>query len=127
MADLQDVADIALWWGSDLQLSPTGDLATVIQVDRSRQRVLRRLMTNQGDYLFEPTYGAGVPGFIGADENDAAITATIRGQMQLEDSVSQSPEPTVSVSQIANGVSAAINYIVAPEQVPASLSFTATP
>lgn len=127
MPDLQDVADVAHWWGQDLQLSPTGDLAAVIQADRSRQRVLRRLMTNAGDYLFEPTYGAGVPGYIGANENDAKIKANISGQMQLEQSVSQSPAPQVSISQIANGVSADINYIVAPEQVPASLSFTATP
>lgn len=117
------LSDIAHYHGGDLQLSATGDLMRAETKLRSEQRVLRRLFTNQSDYLSHPEYGAGVPALIGENLDIAAVTGLIRGQMQLEASVTQTPEPVIAVGQIPTGVAARIAYTVAPDQVPAVLSF----
>lgn len=109
--------------GSDLQASPTGDIARVNNSDRSEQRVLRRLMTNPGAYPSHPNYGAGLPQLIGEDLNISALQTPITGQMLLEPSVSKSPGPTAVVTPIPNGASIAISYIALPDQQPVALSF----
>ena len=128
-SNLTDLTELAHWWGSDLQLSPTGDLAVVGvgssgQVTKSNQRVLRRLMTNAGQYLFSPDYGAGVPRQVGQDIEIAKVRALISGQMQLEQSVEQSPPPVVVVAPMSNGLDVSATYTVAPEAIPAVLSFS---
>lgn len=129
--NLTDLTEVAHWWGADLLLSPSGDLAVVgqgqqSQIDKSNQRCLRRLMTNPGEYLFEPGYGAGVPGQIGELLDEPKVKALITGQMQMEGSVQQTPPPEVAVSAITDGVSVSVAYTVAPEAIPAVLSFDAT-
>ncbi len=52
--------DIYHYIGGDLSTSPTGDLRPVENTERGKQRVLRRLITNPGDYIYHPTYGAGL-------------------------------------------------------------------
>jgi phage baseplate assembly protein W len=121
---MADLADLSQFWGSDLDLSATGGLALVTAADRSKQRVLRRLLTNPGDYIFHPTYGAGLRQFIGQNVDLAKAKAVVRGQMKREASVSQVQEPTVIISPIENGLQVDISYTVAPEQVPAVLSFS---
>ncbi len=124
MVNLTDPVEIAHDWGGDLQLSTTGDLGAVSLVERSKQRVIRRLMTNPGDYIFHPDYGAGLGRLVGQNVDLAKATALITGQMLLEDSVSQSPAPTVKVTSIPQGMAVQINYTTAPEKVPAVLSFS---
>jgi hypothetical protein len=124
MADLIDPIDVGHLFGGDLQLSPTGDLARVNLVERSKQRVMRRLLTNPGDYLFHTYYGAGLPGLIGSDIDEAETEALIKGQMLLEASVVQSPAPGVTVTVIENGMAVNIAYLVAPDKTPAVLSFS---
>lgn len=124
MADLLDLSDVSQYWGNDLQVSPTGDLVRSITVERSKQHVLRRLLTAIGNYIAHTNYGAGLPGDIGTVLDLAKIKAKIVGQMALEASVAQSPPPTVTLVLIANGISANIIYTVAPERVPAVLSFS---
>lgn len=120
---VQDLSDIDHWHGGDLQLSPTGDLARVSRSGRSRQRVIRRLLTAQGDYLAHGDYGSGLPKRIGANLDLDATKGVIAGQLALEASVDQGDAPSVNVSQIPNGVSVGLSYTVAPEQIPAVLSF----
>ena len=48
------MADMNHWMGGDLGVSPVGDVAAVSGTDRGRQRVLRRLSTNPGAYVFQP-------------------------------------------------------------------------
>jgi hypothetical protein len=91
------MADIAHQWGSDLAFGPTGDLAVVADSALGQQRVLRRLLTNQLDYIWQPTYGAGLAGFIGQPANALQIRATIRSQIFKEAVVSRDPEPTIDV------------------------------
>lgn len=124
MVDLLNIADVAHDWGGDLQLSQTGDLARCITTVRSKQHVLRRLLTSPGDYLVHTEYGAGLPLYVGSNLDLAKVTANIRGQMGLEASVAQSPEPAVSLTAIPQGLSADIGYTVAPEKIPAVLSFS---
>ena len=130
MSNLTDLTELAHWYGSDLQLSATGDLAlvgvgSVGRVTKSNQRVLRRLCTNAGDYLFETAYGAGLPSRIGDNLEVAKVRALVSGQMQLEASVQQSPPPSVKVTPFVGGAQIDAAYTVAPEAIPAVLSFSA--
>lgn len=111
---------------SDLTTSATGDLATVSGIEVGRQRVLRRLLTNPGDYPFHPSYGAGLAQMVGDTADIGRITARIRGQMLQEASVAQQPEPVIQVSLIPGGVTCAIRYTDAPSGQQAGLSFNVT-
>lgn len=84
-------------WGSDLSTSATGDLAIVSGSTLRQQRVLRRLLTNPGDYIWHTDYGARLAGFVGAPANEMQITATIRSQIFQEAAVAQTPEPVIDV------------------------------
>jgi hypothetical protein len=123
MADLTALCDAGHFWGGDLLLSPTGDLARVTGADRSKQRVIRRLMTNPGDYIWHPTYGAGLPRRIGTLANPAEIKGVILAQLALEASVAKSPAPQVTVSTFVNGISVKIVYVALPDRQPVPLSF----
>lgn len=70
----------------------------------TEQRVLRRLLTNAGDYIWQPTYGAGLGLYVGSPLNAAALGATIRSQLYRESNVAQTPSPTINVQQAASGV-----------------------
>ena len=65
-------------WGGDLSVSPTGDLQTATGPALGTERVLRRLLTNPGDDLWQPGYGAGLARFVGPPADAAAIRALIR-------------------------------------------------
>jgi len=121
--------DLSHQWGSDLSLSPTGDLALADGPDLTRQRVLRRLLTNQGDYIWHLDYGAGLPGFVGQPDNSPGIAALVRGQIFREPGVSQAPEPVISVSPTlgngpTSGLALSLRYADSGTQTTQSLSFT---
>jgi hypothetical protein len=97
------MADIAHQWGSDLEFGPNGDLAVVAGSDLGQQRVLRRLLTNLLDYIWQPAYGAGLAGLIGQPANILQIRATIRSQIFKEPAVAQNPEPTIDVTLCPGG------------------------
>lgn len=96
--------DISHNWGNDLTLSPTGDIATAADLSLSQQRVLRRLLTNLGEYIWNPLYGAGLPAYIGGPSSAQSIAAVIRAQMALEQTVAKSPTPAVTVTSQPSGV-----------------------
>ena len=96
--------DLAHVYGSDLQLSPAGDLAALAGDALTQQRILHRLLTNAGDYIWELTYGAGLPTYIGQPVNAPAIAAVIRQQIALEAAVAVSPEPQITLRASQNGV-----------------------
>lgn len=121
------MADASQYFGSDLTLSATGDLLVADGLEESKQRILRRLLTNPGDYLWEPDYGAGLPTYIGRPLDQAALTALIKAQMYQEASVAHDPEPQVAVQAIANGLSVQIAYTYAPTGQTATLAFDVTP
>lgn len=92
------MADLAHQWGRDLELSATGDLALADGELLTQQALLRRLMTNLGDYLPHLDYGAGLPGFLGEPTHAMTLQAVVREQVALEPTVAASPEPVVEVS-----------------------------
>ena len=104
------MADLSLAWGGDLALGSTGGLATLTGPALTRQRLTRRLLTNPGAYIWDPTYGAGLQAFIGQPIDVAAINATVTAQAVLEAEVAS--VTSVSVTQDSLGhVSATIVYV----------------
>jgi hypothetical protein len=121
------MADAGHYFGGDLQLGATGDLLVADGLLESNQRVLRRLLTNQGDYIWQPGYGAGLPGRIGGTLNEPEMDSLITSQMYQEQSVSQNPAPQIVVNPIANGFDTQISYVEVGSNTPTTLSFQVTP
>jgi phage baseplate assembly protein W len=119
--------DLYHYIGSDLSTSATGDLLSVSDTVRGQQRVLRRLLTNPGDYIFHPEYGAGIAQYIGQLLDIPKITALIQSQMYLEEAVSQSSPPVINVSPISGGITGGIfveiQYVDAATGNPVNLNF----
>jgi hypothetical protein len=117
------MADLFQWWNQDLTILPDGDLLLVGGVQKSglpmpgtgtiegEQRVIRRLLTAAGSYIWNPEYGAGLPQYIGQPAHILAIQSIIMAQIMLEDAVAKSPLPIVTISKILNGLSANIRYV----------------
>jgi phage baseplate assembly protein W len=97
------LSDAALLWGSDLSFDSTGDIGLASDAALGQQRVLRRLLTNPGDYIWQLDYGAGLAQYVGQPVNPAAIKATIRSQIFQEQAVARLPEPTIDVQGAADG------------------------
>ncbi len=105
------MTDISHIMGSDLMIAPTGDIQSVAEADAVSQRVLRRLLTNAGDYIWSLTYGAGLPQFVGRTVNVTQLQAVIRTQLQLEAAVARVPLPSAVVTSSGDGtVTATITY-----------------
>ncbi len=112
-------------FGGDLAIGPSGDIALAMGSDYGQQRVLRRLLTNPGDYLWAPTYGAGLGKFVGQPVVAAQIEAVIRGQMFKENAVAHQPEPVIDVAaDQAGAVFAQVRYADAETSGSVALSFT---
>lgn len=92
------MTDLSHQWGSDLVLSPSGSLGLADGPKLGLQRVLRRLMTGGGEYIWNPTYGAGLPAAVGQPTNAPRIRAVVFAQMLQEAEVAKSPAPTVTVT-----------------------------
>ncbi len=104
------MADSFHQWGSDLAISATGDIQAVSGALLGQQRVLRRLLTNPGDYIWQLDYGAGLARFIGQPVNPLQIRAIIRSQIFKEAAVARQPEPVIDV-QISPGGAAGTVYV----------------
>lgn len=114
-------------FGSDLVVAASGDLATASEPDFTRQRILRRFLTNPGDYIWHPDYGAGLPQFVGQPEQPLRIAAIVRRQIALEAGVATSPTPTVAVTYLPTGaVFVAITYSESATGLPQTLNHTVT-
>ena len=116
-----------LWhqFGADLMVGATGDRSAVTGSLEGQQRVLRRLLTNPGDYIWQPTYGAGLGQFVGSPVSTAQIQAVVRSQIFKEAAVARSPEPVIDISAEPNGaVSITIRYADAATGATQILSFS---
>ena len=122
--------DLSHQWGGDLVLSLSGGLGLSSGTTLTRQRLLRRLLTNPGDYIWHLDYGAGLGRFIGrpADLDAQVIAALVREQCALESTIARVPEPTVSISvQPTGSVGLRISYVDAESAAPAVLAFDYAP
>jgi hypothetical protein len=104
------VADALHQWGSDLMISSSGDISVVSGPLLGQQRVLRRLLTNPGDYIWQMNYEAGLARFIGQPTNALQIRAVVRSQIFKEATVARQPEPVIDV-EVAPGGGAGTVYI----------------
>lgn len=123
------MSDMFQQWDADLVLGPTGDLATADDPIVGQQRILRRLLTNPGDYIWQLDYGAGLANFIGQTVNIRQISALIRSQIFKEPSVARTPEPVIDITVSPGGVSGEIyvfiSYVDAASDQTQILSFSA--
>jgi phage baseplate assembly protein W len=106
------MTDIAHQFGSDLTTGPTGDIATASGPLLTQQRVLRRLLTNPGDYVWQPDYGAGLAAMVGQPADALRIRAVIRGQIFKEPAVARTPEPVIDVQSAPGGQSGTVAVAV---------------
>jgi hypothetical protein len=119
------MSDLALQFGGDLSVGPTGDLALAGGTLLTQQRVLRRLLTNPGDYIWQLTYGAGLGRFVGQAGAPAAIAGVTRAQVLQEAAVAPSPPPVVAVVAGDDGtVDAALTYTDAATGRGSTVSFS---
>lgn len=118
--------DLYHYVGTDLSASPSGDLLPVTDTERRKQKVFRRLITNPGELVFHPEYGAGLGSKIGQSVNVNEWSALILGQMKLEDCVARTPEPTVKLNIIDNGVNVYVKYTDAVSGTAEFLNFDIT-
>lgn len=87
--------DIFHNWGDDLQVGSGGDLALSSNSDTINQRILRRLLTNAGDYIWNLDYGGSLGQFVGRPINSREIGAVISTQLLQEAAVPVSPAPQI--------------------------------
>ena len=119
------MSDLLHQFGADLSVGPTGDLATVSGPALGQQRVLLRLLTNAGDYIWQLGYGAGLAQFVGQPADATRIRAVIRSQIFKETAVARTPEPTVDVVSDGSGaVSVQLSYADAATSQTQLLGFT---
>jgi len=118
--------DLDHWIGDDLAVSPHGDLALTDGIDLSNQRIVRRLMTILGEYIWHVEYGGSVPIRIGDTFDRDEVEAIILAQIYEEAAVSRSPEPETSVTPIRDGVFVSILYVDALTGQQATLQFDAS-
>lgn len=124
------LADLYHWYGSDLTTSNTGDIATVTGTTRGEQRVIRRVLTNPGDDIFDPTYGAGLQGAVGKPANIPKMQALCVAQMLLESVVAPSPTPTATITQSPSDFTSfqvQLTYTDQPTSQPVTLNFAVSP
>lgn len=118
--------------GTDLQITSgnvigTADIAISVNPTEGQQRVLRRLLTNPLDYVWQPAYGAGLARFIGRPMNNIQVSGTIRQQMKLEQAVKQLPPPAVSLNTSKTGsLVASIQYVDSTSNLTSALSVPLT-
>lgn len=118
------MVDLALQVEGDLSVGPTGDLAVVDGVALTQQRVLRRLLTNQGDYIWQLNYGAGLGRFVGKPGAPAEIAGVTRSQLLQEAAVAPSPPPVVTTVAGDDGtVLATLTYTDAATGQASTVSF----
>ncbi|HQU04795.1 MAG TPA: hypothetical protein PLT25_08760 [Acidocella sp.] len=97
------MADVSHFFGNDLVLSSTGDLLTVADPDLTIQRIMRRILTAPGGYIWNPAYGCGLPSQIGQPTNLMAVQNAIRAQIFQESTVSPTPPPVVTLTGNPDG------------------------
>lgn len=93
-------------WAGDLAFGPTGDLDVCDAQAETSQRVIRRLLTNSGDYIWHLDYGAGLGAQVGQTYSPKVLENTVQRQLRLEAAIATAPAPVVlTESSLANATS----------------------
>lgn len=121
---MQDIYQVL---GSDIQASVSGDLQPVSTYTRSQQRLLRRLLTPAGSYIWHVNYGAGLQQYVGMPLSTSLyqkIVGIINFQIQQEISIAKSPAPVISIKSISEGLYCNIQFTESSTQTTQYLTFT---
>jgi hypothetical protein len=119
------MADLALQFGGDLAVNAMGDLLFADGPALTQQRVLRRLLTNSGDYIWQLNYGAGLGLFVGQPGAPASIAGVTRSQLLQETGVAANPAPVINTVVADDGtVTLSISYADATNGQSSVLSFS---
>lgn len=114
------------WYGLDIQFSAAGDDASASAILEINQLIVRELMTNPGDYIFAPEYGAGLGQYIGkalSSDKLSTLTAIITAIVLKQPAVQKTPGPTITFQSDATGIlSTQILYIYAPSGQPVTVT-----
>lgn len=120
--------DLSLEWQGDFVVSATGGLALAYGDDFARQRIERRLFTAVKGYIWDLTYGAGLPQKIGSPASLSELRALVRSQIAHESSVAATPMAQVTVATDPAGdlglYYIRIKYVSAATGEPVTLTFT---
>jgi hypothetical protein len=112
------MADLYHDFGSGLPLSSTGGLLTSDGSLLTKQKLVRRFMTNPGGDPYNPSYGAGARQMIGSPISADRIEAIFTEQMRDETAVDQTTAPSIAVTYDPVGAVATviIKYVDANTQ-----------
>lgn len=97
------MTDLSHRWGGDLEVSPTGDIRVGGSDEVTTQRILRRLLTCPGQYIWQLPYGAGLGRLVGGPADPRRIQAIVSAQLGLEAAVSRDPRPSINVLPAGSG------------------------
>jgi hypothetical protein len=86
-------------WGGDLIVAANGDIAASPATDAISEKLIRRLLTNPGDYFWSPTFGGGLGAQVGGVATPEMLQAIIQVQLAQENEVLRYPVPTIEVSR----------------------------
>ena len=119
------MADLSLSFGGDLAIGPTSDVVVSDGPALGRERVLRRLLTCPGGYIWQLAYGAGLGKFVGQPGASDVVGAIARAQMKYEAAVAATPAPRVLAYAGEDGVVVmSVSYTDAASQQLSTLSMT---
>lgn len=120
----------------DIDISPSGGIATADGDVYSRQRVIRRLVTNMRvvqddgsildpDYVYDTTYGTRLGRAVGAAPTQSdldLIEQSVRTALAAEDTVLQSSPPVINFTIVSDGIRVAISYTAAQSGQPVAIA-----
>lgn len=95
--------DVSLPTAPDLVVTPAGDWKLAEGRDALRQSLIRRIITNPGEWQTLPEFGAGVRLFVKAKDTPAMrqeLEEKIRGQLMRDDRVASVDQ--VVIERLAN-------------------------
>jgi len=116
--------DIDHYFSGDIGISIEGDISLANELTTSQQRIIRRVLTNPGDYPSDPTYGAGAGKYVGvATMLLGSLKSLIAGQVLREPSVSPVPTPTVLLKSDSTVLHITIKYVDTLSQSTQTLIF----
>ena len=116
-------------FGEDLKFSENNDVLKVFHPEEGTQRLLRRLLTPKGSYIWHPDYGSGLPAYIGetiTEELLEKLNADIKAQIFQESFVAKNPQPTINIEVFYDYIECMIKYFDTELEKYQQLSFTVT-
>ena len=114
--------DIDHYYGGDVSFA-NGDLVTSDVDIETQQKIIRALLTNDGDYLWH-SYGVGVGACVGDTSNKLSqLKGVCIAQVQSVEGVASSPIPSVTFQMTGNVLTTVITYTDATTGTIKSFSF----